>query len=436
MAVYVTNTSQVGGDVVQADDAFSIAWTAAADVVGPQLASMRVQVWLQSDATQTPIVDDSAAVSSYSAQRTRTIASGTLAANTAYVIRVSAQDVGGNVGYVDTVVTALPITALPTITAPAAGASLTSPTVTVTWTLSPTTQLQYQVRVTQGVSTVVFDSGNVTSSAKTVPGIPIPATGTYAVDVRARRSTAHAWSNFARRTFSTTVTAPATPTISSLVATDVGGIGLKHALVATITQPTPSGGQPAVATTEVYVRRSTDPGTGTLVETVAGAATSYTWTAPTSGVTWQMRVRVVAVDGRSTFSAWVTANEALALRGVVLYAVSAAASVRLFRFNGDEAEDDYQPERELIRYDGREFPVVEFGTSSTRTLTVELSMKTDADRDNLRALLLSRSVVLYRDRRGRKVYGMLEHDGLKDTIYGYATTITLQAVDYPLDRAV
>lgn len=109
--------------------------------------------------------------------------------------------------------------------------------------------------------------------------------------------------------------------------------------------------------------------------------------------------------------------------------------VRNFRLNGEEAEDDYQPEAALIQYDGREFPVAEFGTSSSRDLTVELSMRLDADRDGLRALQLARTPVLYRDRRGRKVYGLLTVEPIMDTFYGYSTRIKITALDYPLDRA-
>jgi len=326
-----------------------------------------------------------------------------------------------------------PTSPTPTVSAPTS--PITNPAETVTWSTSPTDQVAYQVQVLDG-STVVFDTGEVSGTAQTLAGVPFPDTGvTRVVRVRTRRSAAYVWSQWGS-TGSLTVThlSPPTPTLT-LAPADVAAVGLDHALVATITNPAPSGGEPSVDTTEVYVRRDGDTGGGALVATTAGTLSSYTYRSPASGVLYQMRVRVVTDDGRNASSAWVTATGAVTLKGVVMHSLAAPDDVHVFRLNGEEASDEYQPEADLIQYDGRAFPVVEFGTSASQVLKVRLSLKFDSgDADALVTMLRSRTLLLYRDRRARKMYAYVQATTIQDTAYGYEVDLTVTHVDNPDDR--
>lgn len=435
MSVYVTVQSPTAGEQIGTTAAYDVVWSASTDSQLGVLIDLQIIVF-HTNKSGAQVINSSFNPGGTSYTRTYTIAANTLTPGVTYVMQLSGRDNTGQLTYVDRTISAVGATATPTITAPANGGTVTNPTATVTWTLAPSDQTHYQVQVLNGAA-VVYDTGEVASSAQSLANVPFPDTGvSRTVRVRAKRGASYAWSAWATSTVTVTHTPPPTPTITALVATDVAGIGLAHALVATITQPAPGGGVPAVATTEFYVRQSGDSSTGQLVATVAGAATGYTYKSPTSGVLYQMRVRVVSSDGRYAYSGWFTANAALALKGVVLFSTAAPTVVKLFRYNGDEASDDYQPEAELIQYDGREFPVVEFGTSSTRTLKVNIDVKTDADRDALRTMLLSRSAILYRDRRGRKLYAFVQADAFVDTAYGTSTSLTITKLDYPSDRSV
>lgn len=433
MSVYISASSPTPGQQIGTTAAFDATMTAWTDTPGVFMNGMQLNVF---DTNKSgAIVYNSGYLTGTQVTRTFTIPANTLTAGKTYVFQFYGKDGAGVFALLDVTVSAVGATATPTITVPTAGAVISSPTNTVTWTLA-NGNTQYQVQVLNG-STVVFDTGVTDSTAQTVTGVPFPDTGvSRTVQVRAKRGASYAWSAWASVNVTVSHTAPMTPAITALTATDVAGIGFTHALVATITQPTPSGGAPTVTSTEVYVRPTGDSSAGVLVDAVANAATSYTFKSPTSGITYQVRVRVVSADGRNAYSAWVTANAAVVLKGVVLYSLAAPTVVKVFRFNGDEASDDYQPTAELIQYDGRPFPVVEFGVASTRALEVTLDMKTDADAAALRTMLLSRSIVLYRDRRGRKVYAFVSASALVDTAYGYRTNLTITAVDYPADRSV
>lgn len=362
------------------------------------------------------------------------VPAGTFPAGT-WELRIVGKDVNGNTGSATVVFNTTAVSATPTITVPG-GTTVTAPTQTITWTTSPAaTSDQYQVQVTDTTQTLVYwDSGLLSGNVQTIASVPFPDTGvSRIIRVRHRRGSAYSISAWATKTVTVTHTPPVTPTVATLVPTDVGALGCLHSLVATITQPTPV--TPATATTEIYVRVQGDTSAGSRVAVLTGAATSYTWTAPASGKVYEMRARNVAADGRSAYSAWKTASGATSIVGVVLYATTAPTTPRLYRFNGDGAQEDAAPAAELIQYDGREYPIVEFGTSGSRTIDVpELHMKTAADRAALDALVMARSIVLYRDKRGRKVYGLLKTGSVDDTFYGYETSLSITRLDYPLDR--
>jgi hypothetical protein len=75
--------------------------------------------------------------------------------------------------------------------------------------------------------------------------------------------------------------------------------------------------------------------------------------------------------------------------------------------------------------------VVEFGESSENTIDVSsLSLKTRDDLLKLRTMLTSRDVVLYRDRRGRRLYGLLTLTEARDTTFGYEIGLHLDRLDY------
>lgn len=435
MSVYVAVSTPTPGQQIGTTATFDVTFSASTDSPGGVLNGTQVIIFDTNKSGAQVYNSGFVAASGTSLTRTQTIPANTLTAGKTYVIQTYVVDNTAQSAIVDVTVSAVGATVAPTITVPAAAAVISTPMSTVTWTLA-NGNTNYQIQVLNG-STVVFDTGEVASTAQTNTSIPFPDTGvSRTVRVRAKRGPSYAWSPWSTVNVTVAHTPPMTPTITSLTATDVAGIGYAHALVAAITQPTPSGGAPAVVSTEFYVRAVGDPGNGALVDTSPTSATSYTFKSPTSGVSYQMRVRVVSADNRYAYSAWVTANAALALRGVVLYSLAAPTVVKLFRYNGDEAQDDYSAEAELIQYDGRPLPVVEFGTAGSRELKVSIAVKTDVDRDALRTMLLSRSIVLYRDRRGRKLYALITSGPFVDTIYGTSTELTVTALDYPLDRSV
>lgn len=184
----------------------------------------------------------------------------------------------------------------PTITAPTAGATVTADSVTVTWTVSD--QSKYRVTLTTG-GNQVYDSGIVTSTATSllIPYTLADATS-YTIGLTTYNSKG-LQSATQTVTFSVAYVQPAVPT------TLASPIPLKGIIQVAITNPTPTGGQPALASQDLYRRvvGSGEP-TGTPIgATLASGAVVDDWSA-VSGVAYEYRSIAKGTNGTTSFGAW------------------------------------------------------------------------------------------------------------------------------------
>lgn len=195
----------------------------------------------------------------------------------------------------------------PTLTAPAAAAVLGTSATTATWTVAQ--QQAYRLRLynSTGVTTL-WDSGWVTDTVARDRSIDfvLANSTTYQAGIQTRNAEGLA-STEARNTFSVSYTAPATPTLTTVAGTPAGAITI------TITNPTPTGSQPAVSTNELWVRvaagGSADGerpvgGTGVRIRTgLSNNAAVIDWAAA-SGRNYQYLVRAIGTNGTTADSAW------------------------------------------------------------------------------------------------------------------------------------
>jgi hypothetical protein len=144
-----------------------------------------------------------------------------------------------------------------------------------------------------------YDSGWVADAAarETVPPVTL-ATGEAWVLVLRTTNLEGLESVSQRRYITVNFTPPATPT---LVATPMAAAGV---IRVAITNPTPGGAQPAVASQDLYRRPVGDTSTGVRVATgLTNAATFDDWRA-VSGVLYEYRAQTFGVTSVSTYSAW------------------------------------------------------------------------------------------------------------------------------------
>jgi hypothetical protein len=313
----------------------------------------------------------------------------------------------------------------PTITAPLNGSTVGVSAMNVTW--SAPAQTDYQVQILDAALAVVYDSGTVTSAFLRQHAVTFPVNGvTRTVQVRVKNN--GLWSTWAQSVVTVSYTPPATPTIV-VAALDEAVIGMTHVLQVTITQPAPTGTQPVVNGHEVWVREVGDTSSGTRLAASQGIGIPFVWREPAKR-SYEVRVNALGVNNVNAWSVWVAAP-ALTIKGVLVHDPrSAAGTIKSFRMNDTGAKDAYAVDASLITTDGREAPIVEFSEHSTRQVDVATLHSKAGEAAALRALVARRSILCYRDAKGRKVFGLIAEAPSEDTFYGETTSLSITEVAY------
>lgn len=108
-----------------------------------------------------------------------------------------------------------------------------------------------------------------------------------------------------------------------------------------------------------------------------------------------------------------------------------AATVHHFRFNGDGAEEVYERQVAHTQYAGRPLPVADFGEAVAQGVTVNIDTESESgDLEALRALVDRQTILLYRDSKGRRIYGTVSAVPVADAWWGASTKLVVTAVDY------
>lgn len=198
--------------------------------------------------------------------------------------------------------TAAAPTTAPTITAPTNNGTVTANPSNVTWTV--TNQSSYEVRTVAdnagapNTSIVYYSSSEVVQSGTRSHSVPFPTNGRVEhVQVRVKFN--GLWSTWSSVKITVTYTAPPTPTFT-LTANNTAGT-----LTIAINNPTPGGGQPALAENQVFIDDGLGEGLTRRAVAIAEDA-SYVYRTPRFGYdynTTNVRVRAVGVNTATADSA-------------------------------------------------------------------------------------------------------------------------------------
>jgi hypothetical protein len=224
---------------------------------------------------------------------TTSVAAGTFDANTRIEWQVRSKGtLTTNFGpwSVSTYFTAIAPPAAPTITTPAAGASIASSPQTLAWSTVPNQQ-QWQARrcSTTAGGTIYWDSG-VNASPATSVSVPFD-TVTRTDHLQVRVMVNGLWSPWADETVSVAIVPPSTPTIAAAASSATASI--------TVTVTNPAGG---VAVDHNEIWRS-EPGKAE-VRVAAAVAPNGSWTdvTPAHKITYSYRAVAVAATGAGASS--------------------------------------------------------------------------------------------------------------------------------------
>lgn len=199
-------------------------------------------------------------------------------------------------GYSDAFVVVPSVKAEPTITSPTEGAVITSDTGTVTWTVSEETAYRAKLLI---FGEVLEDSGWVPSFLITSHTFNYRLIDTFGFSITLQTRNAEGLASTVQQVnFTVDFIEPPTPTLVASAQPASGVISVA------ITNPAPSGGQPAFASQELWRREVGETGNGVRVAaSLASGETVGDWRA-VSGVNYEYRAHVSGVNGTSRYSAW------------------------------------------------------------------------------------------------------------------------------------
>jgi hypothetical protein len=198
----------------------------------------------------------------------------------------------------------------PTISDPTSGGTVNSDPYVVTWTAP--SQEAYQVRTVADLAgspdtgTVYQDTGTVASSSTRSQSMTF-ATNSRTEHVQVRVRVSGLWSSWASHSVLVSYTSPPIPTIT-VTADDTTA-----AITIAVTNPAPSGSEPAVSSNEVWVRVAlggrqdvdrTVGDDGIRIATGVANGGSYVDRAIASGTDYQYRVRAIGDNDTRTYSSW------------------------------------------------------------------------------------------------------------------------------------
>lgn len=324
------------------------------------------------------------------------------------------QDLSGPYSTQATFTASIPSSA-PTITAPTGTVAFARPV--VEW--SSVDQVDYQIQVLDSLSATVWDSGDIISTNKAVTiGFDLANGGVFTVRVRIKDS-GGIWSDWAEVVINISYTPPQTPTLT--VSAGIGYIDVVP------TNPTPEGLQPVVNFNDIYRRDTT---VWERIATNVPVTTTYSDYAVASGQIYEYKVIALGVNG--TIAESTGSSLSITFKGVWLHDVAdPSGTVHKFVWDGSGRSTGWEPEAVMMQYAGRKNASVEFGESEVESITAQLQMQSDGvDLAKLDSLIKSKSTLCFRDRRGRKMFGVVLALPLRDDPFGNSTTIRIDKTSY------
>lgn len=92
------------------------------------------------------------------------------------------------------------------------------------------------------------------------------------------------------------------------------------------------------------------------------------------------------------------------------------------------SKEDFEVEAASVKLSGRKYPVVSFGASETKAVSVTLILLTAADEAAIEKLIKRRTLIIYRDGRGQRIKGLMKSVSYSSDKGGYRTvSFTVQA---------
>ncbi|WAH38623.1 sialidase family protein [Alicyclobacillus dauci] len=313
-------------------------------------------------------------------------------------------------------------------TSPLAGSSDNTSSVVAKWSYSDpgnNAQASYDLQLLDANNNVLWESGTVNDSTGNIREMTVQYTLANDTNYQLKivsTNTKGITSAPATTSFSTSFTPPAPAAMTATPDSASGRISFA------IFNPAPTGSQPAVSGNDIY-RRTSDSTDWTRVAEAIPSNSSWTDYSVASGQSYDYKVTTYGTNGTQVDSQVITTS--ISLSGIWLHDPADPTTLTRFKLreNNRTSKTDYG--QTLMHFEGRELPVADMDDQVDQQIQVTIDcLKTNGDLDSLRALIARKSVLLYRDGKGRKVYGVVSEVPETEQDWGTQVQLTVNAVDY------
>lgn len=289
-----------------------------------------------------------------------------------------------------------------------------------TFTWSQPDQVGYYIQL-GSLDELLWETGEVISKNKSATcGVDLVSGEEYIWAISTLDSLG-VWSVYAVQELTVNYNPPAKPTIT--VESNDGSVTIN------ITNPEAEGLEPIVVRCDIY-RDNAKTGEVILSDSMSyyNLTGTYTDYAPISGVNHVYHVVAVGYNEGATKSDY--ADGSITLR-----------HSRLARLNGDFVDLIADPKRveDVIYYSsqnhfaGRTKPITQFEEFEDTNLSLSFVLYEEGHLDKFKAIVKAKETILYRDNRGRKIYGTISSFSVSDDIRDFNwfnVSFVMNEVDY------
>lgn len=308
----------------------------------------------------------------------------------------------------------------PTTLNPVDGSIVSVSNPTIQW--SSVGQVGYNLKVLDANETEVLWETNQTSNNKAhTVGYSLENEIDYVIQLTIRNVDGIN-SDVEKSRIHVSYTPPAVPNLSII------GEGNLSTISLSIENPVPVNTEPVVTHHDLFRRKVGDSKWTRIVDNVAlnGSYIDYT---PASEQVYEYYVRAWGDNGTYRDSAVV--NESITLKSIWLVDPDEPESLHHFRYFEPGRTSDRIVRGQMMEFEGRSLGMAEFSSAEQKKINVVLQMKKNSgDLEALHDLLSRHTAILYRDAKGRRIYGAIFSLSENETDYGYTVPIEVQAVSY------
>jgi len=280
---------------------------------------------------------------------------------------------------------------------------------TIQW--SSIGQVKYQVQILNSINAVVWDSGEITSSNKAVTvGADLVNGSTYTVKVRIADS-GGIWSSYAVQSISISFTPPEIPLATATIDTARASITLE------IVNPE---GLTVVTHNDIFRDGQ---------RIAAGIQDVFTDYTVESEKEYSYRVRAVGENGTYSDSEVVTSSVPVKHTQLAL----TANYDKWIELKWNPEKSDNRQHNSVSNYfAGRKFAVTDFSENENNNIPNSFAIRDKAELDKLIEIYDAKWTVIYRDRRGKRLFGTLNNLSIADESprTWWTVSFTLQQVDF------